>query len=113
MTDKTDNELIHEFMGHDWKTGTFSWRPGVYDPMKLEHLEYYQKSWDWLMPVVEKIEAIDVDDLILEIRYKLCHIEYDEFGIRNFKGETKIEAVYKAIIEFIKWYNKDSNLVKG
>lgn len=61
-----------------------------------------------LMPVVEKIEAIDNDDLIIEIRFRLCHIEYDEFGIRNFVGETKIQSVYKAVVEFIKWYNTQS-----
>lgn len=58
---KTDNELIAEFMNHPWKTMT-KWidnedKPHIGKievPCDGDDLEY-DVSWDWLMPVVEKI----------------------------------------------------------
>lgn len=73
-----DNELIAEFMpdmefvtprnkGYKsyWKN------KGTLAEYKPEALKYH-KSWDWLMPVVEKIEAMDWE---VEIRARRCVIE--------------------------------------
>jgi len=55
----------------------------------------YHASWDWLMPVVEKIDkvcGIDIHEWDLSINEALC---------------TKdINILYKEVIEFIKWYNE-------
>ena len=56
----------------------------------------YHTSWDWLMPVVEKINwhGYPLEGLNLANNvYCAC-------------GMAKIELIYKAVIEFIKWYNK-------
>ena len=77
----------------------------------------YDSSWDWLMPVVEKIEKIGVST---EIHY-FAGTKKQSFGYNcTFLGyksdisifetsnqhDSKIEAVYKTVIEFIKFYNK-------
>ncbi len=78
----------------------------------------YNTSWNWLMPVVEKIESIDVGEILngkgqgyknqFKIWSNACLIEPSNWGgplIKQICAPTKIEAVYKAIVEFIKWYN--------
>ena len=82
----------------------------------------YHSSWDWLMPVVEKIEDTLIDlvnddrtyyDTIVTAEGSICsrieHCDkkyYVSFGhIYEFGGNNKLETTYKAIIEFIKWYN--------
>jgi hypothetical protein len=83
-----DNKLIAEFMGYDIST---SLRDGVecveYADNNIRALSdtHYHTSWDWLMPVVEKIYSLDAD--------------IDFFGSINF------EATYKEVLEFIKEYN--------
>lgn len=65
----------------------------------------YNSSWDWLMPVVEKIEAIkDSDDYEVDIFANCCDIggKFEAVGI------TKIEATFKAVLQFLKWYD-DTN----
>ena len=66
----------------------------------------YDTSWDWLMPVVEKIEIIEWEGKSFEfyIVGKGCFL--NDKPPTTF-GETKIEATYKAVVEFIKWYNKN------
>lgn len=64
----------------------------------------YHSSWDWLMPVVEKIEAIeDSDNYEVDIFGNCCQIGISENAI----GETKIEATWNAVILFIQWYNQN------
>lgn len=71
----------------------------------------FHSSWDWLMPVVEKIENDLQDSFNVDIINKnQCEIvrNGNEF-ICGYGFETinhsKIEAVYNSIVEFIKWYN--------
>jgi hypothetical protein len=72
----------------------------------------FNSSWDWIMPVVEKIESMD---FVLNIRKG--HV-----SILNNSGKTpfytggdivevsKFAAIYKTVIEFIKWYNSQNKL---
>ena len=57
-------------------------------------------SWKWLMPVVIKVEE-EMGHSVL-IRDKLCRIEVDEDTAYEHEGETKMEAVWYAIVEFLK-----------
>jgi hypothetical protein len=93
---------------------------------KYKHYRY-EENWNQLMPVVEKIETIQLapPSLIpvkVQIKGNSCrifkggwiddkegfiaYISYDT----NKKQYTKIEATYLAVIEFIKWYNKQSKI---
>ena len=81
---------------------------------KLTHfiLLEYHLSWDWLMPVVERIEqyeTVDVD--ILQYGTKIHNyktgFEYVN-NISNISFENKIEHTYNAVVEFIN--NLDNNI---
>jgi hypothetical protein len=58
-------------------------------------INQYKDSWDWLMPVVEKcFEYGELDN------------HFREQIIASFSGIIDIVDTYKAVVEFIKWYNK-------
>ena len=81
----------------------------------------YHTSWDWLMPVVEKIEKIH-DDFHgyfgVHIYSNSCTIQGTNLRTdpENFHPaymsdpnlicETKIESTWYNILQFIQWYNK-------
>ena len=103
---KNENKIIAEFMGVDiipleqFVVGVQSRRMEGY---LLEHLQYHT-SWDWLMPVVEKIENFGFEIIIAESRCKIKHntdhsieqlLNVDIIG-------TKRESTYQAVVEFIK-----------
>jgi hypothetical protein len=106
METTENNKLIAEF---DQK---YSIGFGLYDfdgcHYKLDELEFH-KSWDWLMPAVDKIDSILSDDNLVTITYNRCLIEWYEEGI-TFEGlgNTRIEATFNAVVEFIKAYNKQN-----
>lgn len=62
----------------------------------------FSSSWDWLMPVVEKIES--EHSVTFNIEGDNVHINGD-FKLSVFEHSKK-ESVYKAIVKFVKWYNK-------
>jgi hypothetical protein len=64
----------------------------------------YHSSWDWLMPVVEKIEAMRGTHLLMKPFG--CEILMFGKSLINEVGNTKIEAAWLAVVEFIKWYNQ-------
>jgi hypothetical protein len=121
MTDEEileGNKLIAEFIG--WKeyqdslnsnkgriVMEFPGKKSVFlDMMK------YHSSWDWLMPVVEKIEK---NGAIVEMWGSLgwnCRIWVMENGEKKVNlldgdKETLIEAAFPVVVEFIKWYNQN------
>ena len=55
----------------------------------------YHKEWNWLMPVVEKI---------LDISFQDEGDAEDFYSIRDCMPD--INHTYKAVVEFIKQYNK-------
>ena len=84
----------------------------------------FHLSYDWIMPVIEKIESLDYVSVYfsktylgnhkVEISkhtpsYKLLQVSKTVFC----EHESRLEATYKAVVEFIKWYNqnKDGNSV--
>jgi len=77
----------------------------------FEHLNF-NASWDWLMPVVEKIKdflskAEHVYNIAPEEQtfdfqlYKESGLHISHLTIFASRG-----TVYDAVVEFIKWYNK-------
>jgi hypothetical protein len=78
------------------------------DYLTLKDLKYH-KDWNWLMGVVEKIE-IQSKELFGEYEDVIingcgCGIATKNDMI-SIAATSKIEAVYIACIEFIKWYNE-------
>lgn len=105
------NKLIAEFMGLETPNGIyFEYLTKDGERSKLTHfiLLEYHLYWDWLMPVVDKIESLG---------YSYDRINADVF-INNQNGEnvipnpmdentmTMIEKTYYVVGEFIKQYNR-------
>lgn len=107
------NKLIASFMGltlgHP-ELFELRWADQYFDANRNrigKHLLYHS-SYDWLMPVVEKIEGLGHDVSILKNAVGLQWCGIGKFSSNKTKatGTTKIEAIYSAVVEFIKWYNK-------
>ena len=104
METMESNKLIAEFMGKE-----------IYQKY---HESNYHKSWDWLMSVVKKID----NTITLSSKdesYLYCFDMVSENHVTIFDSLTsttivkvpfdkayEIEPVYKAVVEFIKFYNK-------
>lgn len=112
MTDIIEgNKLIAEFDGK-FTTDMEKW----VETNKILVGEYeYHSSWDWLMPVVEKINTIALDnfgEMNVLIASHECRIgeEYNHPIVnktRDFK-KPMIEMIWSAVVEFIKWYNNQN-----
>jgi len=131
MKNLESNKLIANFMNvqpiqydehYQWNDGVYFSVSGVEKDKVLQHIyEYvkYAESWDWLMPVVEKITSISLLDNVNECNYIYIGFDYEDNShyvnlyhgedaqINGFSKTDKIEAVYAAVVEFIKWYNKN------
>lgn len=59
------------------------------------------EQWEWLMSVVEKIESLGYD---FEIRENTCSYRFNDGESHFYHCNTKIEAVYRAVVGFITWY---------
>lgn len=96
--------LIAEFMGGQLVLGYPIIFPGgvlpnrICEPYKLQ----FDSSWDWLMPVVEKIERMENVSVI--IKRSRCRILV---GKKVFSCHTivKLNSMYRVVVEFIKWNN--------
>ena len=107
-----DNKLIAEFMGFTyeknigWYDNDMLMSQNVYDNQDGNCFDelLFDKSWDWLMPVVEKIEndeRYDVD--ILQYGTRIREGQKDIVNnIANISFDKKIEHTYDAVVEFIK-----------
>lgn len=116
MDIQTGNRLIAEFMGASFWEFANVWKADT-DKCSIAHLLdncdtplQFHFSWDWLMPVVEKIEGLD-EDKSVSITDKHCLIKGDhttaagwDIIISSNDGKTKIEAIWLAVISFIQWH---------
>ena len=113
MYEKSDNELIAEFMGlekvrmvpvilSDGK-GTRSESPVYRIGFKelLPHQLKYDVSWDHLTPVVEKI--LDTADP------NVRDINSEGLAIFELGLGTPIKDVHKACVDYIKWFNSQQH----
>jgi len=64
----------------------------------------FDKDWNWLMEVVEKIEDLNYKVTICRHICRIERIIFDDIVISE--DIPKIEAVYKACLSFIKWHNQ-------
>ena len=79
-----NNKLVAEFMRYEVKHGKCyspKYNDGTIAPMQFD------RSWDWLMPVVDKIYQLDSN--------------------ADFFGSINLEATYKEVVEFIKQHNDE------
>ena len=107
-----NNKLIAEFM--DWKTEHEEYKSFTMLGGNLGALQMlkYHSSWDWLMPVVDKIEGFG-----LEFQIEGCYARVFDHPkeIITCHSHNKIGATVKAVVKFIEQLNernKDINLDK-
>ena len=100
---RNDNKLIAEFMSGDFKVNAhyginIDFLKDNITAKQLENDLRYDKSWDWLMPVVQK--CFDT--------------QQPEEGQHYFINESlltmDIEVVYDRVVEFIKQYNESNKM---
>ena len=95
-----ENKIIAEFMEVKFDKGTFyNMGYDIFSDGNLyrSHELKYRTSWNWLMPVVEKIETISG-----KLPTHIGNIPNDEDWESNNFLSTNIEETYKAVVEFIK-----------
>lgn len=109
--DKTDNELIAEFMGVQVYKTREEMNAVPIDKLGLWsylHQLAYDKEWNDLMPVVEKIESLMPHIKIpddLEALKNGTHGSEPHVEVLSLSIASKISEVYAAVITFIRWYN--------
>lgn len=113
------NKLIAEFMGAKITSPVgYTGRDVVFSEVThglRTHVSMalrYHLNWDWLMPVVEKIESLGYRVLIERgggiTNY--CKIRKRKDMIaESASHNSKINATFSAVIEFITWYNNNLN----
>jgi hypothetical protein len=102
-----ENKLIAHFMGYkpfdngDKRYSSNDWYCGE----NIIYAQYkdlgYDRSWDWLMPVVRKI----VDYCINKDEDAFVSDEYN--SILDTIPLAVIEDSHKVVVEFIKYYNNE------
>ena len=107
-----ENKLIAEFMGDVFYKNTGHWynSEGCDIAWAEDELQYHT-SWDWLMPVVDKINSIKCKNngyYGVEIYPNAVRIEDGDsneivlLNQTNERFETSKQATYQAVVEFIK-----------
>jgi len=117
FTPHRNGKWMHVPKGEDLKYKAFT--------LSIDKLKY-DTSWDWLMPVVEKIsnleEEFDVDfrygtmvNLGMRSRYVRCNItDWKDREVAGSGGQpTLISCVYQTVVDFIKWYTANTQPPKS
>ena len=113
-----NNKIIAEFMGVKFDKDTFyDMDYDIFSNGNLYRIHElklkYHNSWDWLMPVVEKIEYIESITHGNQFQVIICEEEVDIYDKHTqthivcipTDGESKLTNTYKAVVEFIKNQN--------
>ena len=102
MNTQENNKMIAEFMRWDIKSLT-TIPPNLHlsnlqlDNGDIMELKFHE-SWDWLMPVVDKMNTTELWD------------EYDISYLATYLVSVDINATYNAVVEFINEYNKNESI---
>jgi hypothetical protein len=121
------NKLIAEFLGEVrevWKVNdqsTLGWfgetalkyrreimRMTIGNAILLEHLQFHS-SWDWLMPLVEIIDEMDIEGYEGEVGFiispSLCDLynDGDDLIIAGTTQKTLILSVWDTVVKSIQW----------
>lgn len=125
-----NNKLIAEFMGYPSKSkdsieatltdNAYHWYLGwkkfyyISGDWHSEDRLLFHLDWNWLMQAVDKIEEIEDEEgfsqYVFEILMTSVNIIDNRYAlpvVETFE-RTKIEATYKAVIKFIKYYNNEN-----
>ena len=111
MKKEEGNLLIAKFMDAEFFENNILRLPG--HPACLSSELIYDTSWDSLMPVVEKINTLGIDDfgepnfIIHAEKVFVCNNDNTEYFVSyTSKDDKLINAVWLTVIEFIKFLSK-------
>jgi len=91
MKTTENNKLIAEFMEVETnENGMYRYTTSVHD-YTTDDLSYFEYSWDWLMPVVEKIYSLGLDN-------------ENALLVRDAVAEANLDNTYQAVVQFINQY---------
>tara|TARA_R110000751_G_scaffold1560_4_gene5793 strand:+ start:2863 stop:3177 length:315 start_codon:yes stop_codon:yes gene_type:complete len=101
-----DNKLIAEFMGLVYAPPSKRWddwftEDGTRVTFGSRIPLLYHSSWDWLMPVLEKVANYIEDNIEPE------KLTMDKTGYNGYLKSYDIKVQYNAVVEFIKFYNQN------
>jgi hypothetical protein len=110
------NKIIAEFMGFTneknigWYDNEMRMPQIVYDVQNGNCFDelLFNSSWDWLIPVVEKIESLGYFCMINKWTSVYSGSSLEIIAISTVEGKSKIENTYKACFIFIEWFNKNN-----
>ena len=88
---------------------------GDFEKAKIGRFNY-NLSWDWLMPVIRKINSLDKGTQFAIFKtYVSCTVEkggkfYKDFSFSHAEyitdEQSDLQAAYKLVSKFVKWYNE-------
>lgn len=92
------NRLLAEFMGFKQKENNTiqTTKPFGIGTICADDLRFHS-SWDWLMPVVEKMVCTENTGKEWERHYEKIH---------DSLWDINIESVWLTCVEFVKWLNE-------
>lgn len=107
-------ELMPDGQTFGIKRGSPKQYENWYDCISVHELKYHS-SWDWLMPVVEKIEYLKDNEGCIAYSVNTgkdwCIIETNSFKPKVITAQSvpndKRKSTWLAVIDFIKFYNKN------
>lgn len=108
---KTDNELIAEFMGYEMKqgkdiakyiSGGHEWYWVGENFTTTIHEYNPDERWDWLMPVVEKINKLEENGEFKGFDLDIIRSMHEWISL------VQINNAHTDIVTIIKWYSSNS-----
>lgn len=93
------NKIVAEFMGYKLEMlngELYATKDDMLECFCVEEELHYHTSWDWLIPVAQKLAVIkDATD------------EQDEQDLQQSILNNRIGVVYQIVVELIKKYNNE------
>lgn len=120
MNTLENNKLIAEFMGAKFKENEFYFPAIVFKNGKNyfeNHELKFHSDWNWLMEVIENIKknccfsninistgetSISIFDINEKNHFTTC-------PKNNYEGATMLSVTYRAVVNFIEWYNEQNS----
>ena len=114
------NRLIAEFDGYEYseesflnnikgvlqKDGKLSLHANL---INKSFCTEYHSSWNWIMQIVQKIED---KGYCVFIQNDCCWMQVGRAGMKmpiiTNLADCKMDAIYKTVLDFIKWHNQKS-----
>lgn len=113
-TTTENNKIIAEFLGYnvvkeqDFLNSNYD-ENLLNDRLMIDRQLKYNSDWNQLMQVIEKIESLDY---VFAIHNETVNVfngqNNSQYYNEYFEYKTKIESVFNACLNFIKWYNEQN-----